>query len=93
MFDILIKRCIVRAYSHSPSVSLLSFMLTLSFMSCSAEIVVSILLYIRSVLSDREKTTEGWGGSRMEARKRRFVGMQREEGMNESKLYVTGEDE
>lgn len=62
MFDILIKRCIVRAYSHSPSVSPRSFMLMLSFMSCSAEIVVSILWYIRSVLTDREKTTGGGGG-------------------------------
>lgn len=58
MFDILIKHCIVRAHSHSSSVSSRSFMLVLSFMLCSAEIVVSILLYIRSVLTDREKERE-----------------------------------
>lgn len=87
MFDILIKRCIVRAHSHSPSVSPRSFMLTLSFMLCSAEIVVSILLYIRSVLTVTEKKREE---SHMEARRKTLckewdAEREREGGMNESK--------
>lgn len=66
MFDILIKRRIVRAHSHSPSVSPRSFMLTLSFMSCSAEIVVSMrYCCIWDQFADREKNKHG---SRMEAR-------------------------
>lgn len=86
MFDILIKRCIVRAHSHSPSVSPHSFMLALSFMLCSAEIFVSILLYIRSVLTDREKKRKE---SHMVARRKtlcREVDAERKRGgMNESK--------